>query len=144
MRFLTRKPDAGDASAPCLEENRMLVEMTCLVGGVPVGYLLRSRKAVVRATEQSLVWSVRVLLFLLGLNLGGNEELMTNLGSIGVRGVFISLCCLVGTLAGARAIDPLVAACFPGADRETPTRKGEQDEPDESASALAQDRRAKP
>ena len=98
----------------------MLVEMTCLVGGVPVGYLLRSRKAVIRATEQSLVWSVRILLFLLGLNLGGYEELMANLGSIGARGVFISLCCLVGTLAGARAINPFVAACFPGADRKTP------------------------
>ena len=45
---------------------------------------------------------------------------MANLGSIGARGVFISLCCLVGTLAGARAINPFVAACFPGADRKTP------------------------
>lgn len=97
----------------------MLIEMTCLVGGVPVGYLLRSRKAVVRATERSLVWSVRVLLFLLGLSLGGNDALMANLDSIGARGAFISLCCLAGTLAGARLIGPRVGASFAAATRNT-------------------------
>lgn len=93
----------------------MLIEMTCLVGGVPVGYLLRSRRAVVRATERSLVWSVRILLFLLGLSLGGNDALMADLGSIGARGAFISLCCLAGTLAGTRVIGARVSASLAGA-----------------------------
>lgn len=100
----------------------MLMEIACLAGGVPVGYLLRTRKAVVRTTERSLVWLVRVLLFLLGLSLGGNDALMANLGSIGAQGAFISLCCLAGTLAGARLIGPRVSDSFAEAARDmTPT-----------------------
>ena len=45
----------------------MLVEIGCLVLGVPVGFLLRRKPLVVRLTDQVLTWSVRILLLLLGL-----------------------------------------------------------------------------
>lgn len=92
----------------------MLVEITCLVGGVPLGYALRASQRAIRATEHILLWSVRILLFLLGLALGSDDALMARLGSIGVRGAFISICCLAGTLVGVRLIDPFVWAASSG------------------------------
>ena len=82
--------------------------MACLVGGVPAGFLLRSNRVIINATELTLLWSVRVLLFLLGLALGSDDALMASLGSIGLKGAFISICCLAGTLVGARLLDPFV------------------------------------
>lgn len=86
----------------------MIIEISCLVGGVPLGFFLRTSKLFVTATSYALIWSVRVLLFLLGLVIGSDDNLMSSLGTIGLRGVIITLFCLVGTLIGARLIDPVV------------------------------------
>lgn len=86
----------------------MLVEMSCLVLGVPVGFLLRKQPLVIRLTDQVLTWSVRVLLLLLGVALGADDSLMSQMDTIGARGVFISLCCILGSLIGARLIEPIM------------------------------------
>lgn len=86
----------------------MLVEIGCLVLGVPVGFLLRRKPLVVKLTDQVLTWSVRILLLLLGLALGADDRLMSQMDSIGARGVFISLCCVLGSLIGARLLEPVM------------------------------------
>lgn len=86
----------------------MIVEMGCLVLGVPVGFLLRRQPLIVAATDQVLAWSVRILLLLLGLALGADKELMSSMDTIGVRGLVISLCCVAGSLVGARLLEPLM------------------------------------
>lgn len=86
----------------------MLVEIGCLVLGVPVGFLLRRKPLVVKLTDQVLTWSVRILLLLLGLALGADDRLMSQMDSIGARGVFISLCCVLGSLIGARLLEPIM------------------------------------
>ena len=86
----------------------MLVEIGCLVLGVPVGFLLRRKPLVVRLTDQVLTWSVRILLLLLGLALGADDRLMSQMDTIGARGVFISLCCVLGSLIGARLLEPIM------------------------------------
>ena len=70
----------------------MIVEMGCLILGVPVGFLLRRKPLVIKITDQVLTWSVRILLLLLGL----------------ARGIFISLCCVAGSLIGARLLEPIM------------------------------------
>ncbi len=69
----------------------MIVEMGCLILGVPVGFLLRRKPLVIKITDQVLTWSVRILLLLLGLALGADERLMSQMDTIGARGIFISL-----------------------------------------------------
>lgn len=86
----------------------MLVEIGCLVLGVPVGFLLRRKPLVVKLTDQVLTWSVRILLLLLGLALGADDRLMSQMDTIGARGVFISLCCVLGSLIGARLLEPVM------------------------------------
>ena len=79
----------------------MLVEIGCLVLGVPVGFLLRRKPLVVKLTDQVLTWSVRILLLLLGLALGADDRLMSQMDTIGARGVSISLI-------GARLLEPVM------------------------------------
>ena len=54
----------------------MIVEMGCLILGVPVGFLLRRKPLVIKITDQVLTWSVRILLLLRGLALGADDRLM--------------------------------------------------------------------
>ena len=86
----------------------MIVEMGCLILGVPVGFLLRRKPLVIKITDQVLTWSVRILLLLLGLALGADDRLMSQMDTIGARGIFISLCCVAGRLIGARLLEPIM------------------------------------
>ena len=81
----------------------MIVEMGCLILGVPVGFLLRRKPLVIKITDQVLTWSVRILLLLLGLALGADDRLMSQMDTIG-----ISLCCVAGSLIGARLLEPIM------------------------------------
>ena len=82
----------------------MIVEMGCLILGVPVGFLLRRKPLVIKITDQVLTWSVRILLLLLG----PDDRLMSQMDTIGARGIFISLCCVAGSLIGARLLEPIM------------------------------------
>ena len=84
----------------------MIVEMGCLILGVPVGFLLRRKPLVIKITDQVLTWSVRILL--LRLALGADDRLMSQMDTIGARGIFISLCCVAGSLIGARLLEPIM------------------------------------
>ena len=86
----------------------MIVEMGCLILGVPVGFLLRRKPLVIKITDQVLTWSVRILLLLLGLALGADDRLMSQMDTIGARGIFISLSCVAGSLIGARLLEPIM------------------------------------
>ena len=79
----------------------MIVEMGCLILGVPVGFLLRRKPLVIKITDQVLTWSVRILL-------GADDRLMSQMDTIGARGIFISLCCVAGSLIGARLLEPIM------------------------------------
>ena len=84
----------------------MIAEIGCLVLGVPLGYALRNKPGIIHLTDQTLTWSVRILLFLLGLALGANDDLMSRLDTLGIRGGVISVCCVVGSLIGVRFLEP--------------------------------------
>ena len=86
----------------------MIVEMGCLILGVPVGFLLRRKPLVIKITDQVLTWSVRILLLLLGLALGADDRLMLQMDTIGARGIFTSLCGVAGSLIGARLLEPIM------------------------------------
>ena len=79
----------------------MLAELGCIALGVPTGCLCRRQEKIVRVTDQSMTWLVWVLLFLLGMTVGYDTELMTRLDSLGVRATLICLCAMAGGQLGA-------------------------------------------
>ena len=70
-----------------------------MFSGILCGYLVR-KKQVVRIQEVTtvLIWA---LLFLLGLNIGCNEQIINSLGSLGMEALTISVAATLGSLIAA-------------------------------------------
>lgn len=79
----------------------MLLEIGCILGGIPLGWSLRRRSPVVRGVNAATSGIIYVLLFLLGVSLGGNRELLGRLTDLGLQGLLIGLCCAAGSAVAA-------------------------------------------
>ncbi len=76
----------------------MLLEMSLIVGSIPVGYALRKSTAAVGFTGHALSIVIYALLFLIGLNLGNNEDLLLRIADLGVQGVVIGVLSGLGSV----------------------------------------------
>lgn len=83
----------------------MFIEVGCILTGIPLGYLLRHHKRFVSGIDAVTMWSIYTLLFLLGVSLGANKELVAQLGTIGLRATIISIFCVVGSTAATWVLD---------------------------------------
>lgn len=76
--------------------------MTIIIGilcaGILTGYLARNSRAV-RHAEKGTAWTVPLLLFLMGLSVGGNPSLMKNLASLGGQALAIATAATLGSIA---------------------------------------------
>lgn len=77
----------------------MLLEMGCLVAGLPLGWALRRCPTVVRCANGTSSVLLCVLLFLLGASLGGNADVLDRMTELGLRGLLLGLCCGLGSMA---------------------------------------------
>ena len=77
----------------------MLTVVLMMFGGILCGYLLRKKQvAHVHQVTTLLIW---VLLFLLGLNIGSNEQIIHSIGSLGIEALLITVFATLGSLIGA-------------------------------------------
>lgn len=77
----------------------MLTVVLMMFGGILCGYLLRKRRIPhVQQATTILIW---VLLFLLGLNIGSNEQIINSIGSLGVEALLITVFATMGSLVAA-------------------------------------------
>lgn len=74
----------------------MLITILILVAGFLVGLLLQGR--VKLPTGVITLASICLLLLILGLEIGSNEELLGNLPSMGLIALLVSLCTLLGSV----------------------------------------------
>lgn len=82
----------------------MLLEMGIIVAGIPAGWMLRKSDRAKSAVGRVLTWAVWALLFLLGLALGSDDELLRQISSLGLRAAVISTLSVVGCLVFARLL----------------------------------------
>ncbi|MBI4573341.1 MAG: LysO family transporter [candidate division NC10 bacterium] len=68
-----------------------------LVAGMCLGYLLRSKSAVLAVAEKGMIWSVYLLVFFLGISVGVNQAVVRALGSLGLQALVLSLGGIVGS-----------------------------------------------
>ena len=69
-----------------------------LVLGLLVGRLIKSQRFTHKASEQIAMITIYLLLFLLGISVGINPEIINNLPVIGFHAIFLSVGALLGTL----------------------------------------------
>lgn len=70
----------------------------CFVLGMAIGRLVKKRPAFHQFNERLTMVAIFLLLFLLGVSVGINPDIIKNLPSIGFQAIFLSLGAISGTL----------------------------------------------
>ncbi len=76
----------------------MLVILIVLSAGILSGLLLIKRPKIHRFNNHLLNWAIYLLLFLLGLSVGTNKEVIQNLGKIGYEAIAIAIASILGSV----------------------------------------------
>ena len=70
-----------------------------MFGGILCGYLVRKKQVIhIQRVTTLLIWA---LLFLLGLNIGSNQQIINSIGSLGLEALAIALAATIGSLVAA-------------------------------------------
>lgn len=86
----------------------MFTSIYIMAAGIPFGFLFRKSRQAVCWTDKLLTFSVWILLFLLGIGLGADENLMTQINNLGLQAFCITFFAVLGSLVFAW----LVAKCW--------------------------------
>lgn len=74
----------------------MFIIIGIMLTGMLLGYLLRSKRLIwIHKAITILIW---LLLFLLGIDVGGNEAIMRGLHTIGLEAFILTLAAVVGSV----------------------------------------------
>lgn len=76
----------------------ILIIVILFVLGIAIGYVFR-RKIKEKPVNRFVTFIIYVLLFMLGVSVGGNDRVMDNLDTIGLKALFIALAVMVGSAA---------------------------------------------
>lgn len=76
----------------------MVAVLILMFVGMIFGYFLRNKKNLVKINDKLILYSIFLLLFLLGIAMGNNEQIMSNLDSIGLHALFITIGALLGSV----------------------------------------------
>ncbi len=79
-----------------------------LVAGVMLGHLFRTKTAILAVADKATIWSVFLLVFLLGVSVGANQTVIHALGGLGLQALVLSL----GGIAGSVLASCLVSRAF--------------------------------
>lgn len=66
--------------------------------GILIGYLVKNRNRVIKANDYLTNFAIYLLLFLLGLDVGSNKEIMENVDVIGLNAFLISIFAVAGSV----------------------------------------------
>ncbi len=101
----------------------MLLEMGLVAAGVPFGWLWRNSARVIAFVGRGLTWTVRLMLFLLGLSLGADASLLAQMRTLGLRAACISGFSVLGCVVAAWILGRFV---FTGREEDRERAPGEE------------------
>ena len=73
----------------------MFIIIGIMLAGVAVGYLLRTKN--LKWIQLLITFFIWLLLFLLGVDVGGNPAIVNNLATLGVEAVYITVGAVLGS-----------------------------------------------
>lgn len=83
----------------------VIIIMSC---GILFGYLFREKTGLVKLLDRSVNIAIYLLLFLLGISVGGNKIIMANLGGLGLKALLLA----IGAVAGSAGLSYLTFKLF--------------------------------
>ena len=75
--------------------------------GIALGYLFR-KKTILQKTSKTTGYTICLLLFLLGISVGSNSEIINNLPSLGGQAFILAFAGTLGSVLAAWAINKLI------------------------------------
>ncbi|HOP61777.1 MAG TPA: LysO family transporter [Spirochaetota bacterium] len=69
-----------------------------MITGITAGIILKKRKTLIASAEKLTMWAIYLLLFLLGLSVGTNEQVIKNFGVIGFQSVILTISGIAGSI----------------------------------------------
>ena len=74
----------------------MIIVISLMVCGIILGYAFKERN--LKFAQKLINYAIFLLLFLLGITVGANGEVMNNLDSIGLEALLITLAAITGSV----------------------------------------------
>lgn len=76
----------------------MLPVLLVMTFGIVLGYVFRHQSKIIQFSEKATSLVIYLLLFLLGVGVGLNKIIVSNMGSIGVQAIVITLGAMFGSI----------------------------------------------
>ena len=86
----------------------MFTVVFIMAAGMLAGYLLRKRKKFISFTEKLVMWAIYLLLFLLGVAIGVNDQILERFADLGLLAMAIT----IGGVAGSIFLGWIVFSIF--------------------------------
>lgn len=74
-----------------------------MLAGVAAGYLLRNR-SIMKKTGKAISWTIYIMLFVLGVKIGTNEQILHNLSGIGLQALLMAAAGIIGSILAAALV----------------------------------------
>lgn len=82
----------------------MFIVIAIMFCGVAIGYFLRRKQAVKDWTGRLILPIVYTLLFVMGITIGSNDNIMGNLATLGFQALILTIGALIGSMIMALAV----------------------------------------
>lgn len=76
----------------------MLTVIIIMTSGMVAGYFLRNIKSVSKPVGIVITWAIYLLLFFLGISVGTNETIISNIGKIGLQALLLTIGAVTGSI----------------------------------------------
>ena len=76
----------------------MIPILLLMCSGIVIGLFIRNRSDLIKRIDQLVIWSIFILLFLMGMSIGRDPVIMSKLPSLGLTAALISLAGVTGSL----------------------------------------------
>ncbi|MBN1111999.1 MAG: LysO family transporter [Bacteroidales bacterium] len=76
----------------------MWIILGLMTAGMVIGAILRHNEKIIKRVNILVTWSIFALLFLLGIAVGLNDELVKNLDSLGIHALVITIASILGSV----------------------------------------------
>lgn len=63
-----------------------------------LGFLLRAKQRIVSGNEKLINYAIYLLLFLLGVSIGSNEQIMSSLSTLGLMALVVAMGAVAGSV----------------------------------------------
>lgn len=82
----------------------MIAVILFFVVGILLGHALRHRSKIIALADSLTMWTIYLLLFVLGVSVGINRQILQNIGSLGFQAAVLAAAAIVGSVLASQLV----------------------------------------